>query len=540
MKNKRILLMLIVLVMIVSLVGCGTSSSDQSSGASEGASTGASSMASDSTEASSGPAKTSLTVCKSSDVNIITPFTDKLLPMNQDSAVMFSMYDPLLWRDSTDGSMNPCLAKEWSVSDDGLDYTFKLRDDVTFWDGTSMTAEDVAFTMDLAQTNPSMARIYYVGYESCEIVNDYEVVVHLSEPYAPFLNVFGGFGCLIMSKAYFEEVGWDGYLDKPMGTGPYKFVSKVAGSSITLEANEEYWDGAPPIKDVTWKFIADNNSQMLALEAGEIDLLLDAPVTSLRDIDESKGITWDYCPSYRMTVLSFNGNTGSIGLDENFRKAVACAIDYNSVNLAVLDGKGTRPPINTPVGYTARPLDGTYADPFGYDPVKAKEFLEASSYVPGTEWEVICISGTKEEGAAKVMQGNLQEIGINMQIAATDYASYIQNLMNVQYDGSLYAGMGPMFDADYVFMGFNRTASPFAADLAFDDIEHMNDIGLEALILTDVNKRIEIYTELANLVNEKAYSVLIYNDVTTLAYNKDLKGVVPVPAANYRLSDYSW
>ena len=161
-----------------------------------------------------------------------------------DYLVLNNIYDTLVFLDA-DGTIQPCLAREWSVSEDGLCYTFHLQEGVTFHDGTPLTAEDVVFTYDLSVQN-STGKALIINYDRAEAVDDSTVNIYLTAPYAAFLNGCASRAGGIISKAYYEQAGEDGYQSAPIGTGPYKFVSAVSGDTITWRPTRAIGASLPP------------------------------------------------------------------------------------------------------------------------------------------------------------------------------------------------------------------------------------------------------------------------------------------------------
>ncbi len=177
--------------------------------------------------------KTDIIIAVDADVETLHP-TD--FSTTVEMTVLNQIYDTLLYV-NPDGSEDPepRIAESYEISEDGLDYTFKIRDDVTFHDGTPVTVDDVVFSIEMYKASQYQGSQISV-LSSVEAVDDSTVVCHLDTPYAPFL--LGISSPNISSKDYYEEDP-DGFVTNPIGSGPYKFVSRTVATSLELEANED-------------------------------------------------------------------------------------------------------------------------------------------------------------------------------------------------------------------------------------------------------------------------------------------------------------
>jgi peptide/nickel transport system substrate-binding protein len=426
-----------------------------------------------------------------------------------------------------DGSKEPLLATEWSVSEDGKDYTFKFRDDVYFHNGKKMTAEDVAFSLNGAAATPA-GRVQLANYLETEAIDQNTVVVHLSAPFAPFLNAIAGRYALIVDKDYFAEVGIPGYQAAPIGTGPYKFVERVSGDHITLAANENYWNGVPPIKTITYKFMTDGNTQMLALENGEVDVLLNANITQVVQLPKDGNVKWEAVEASSIQSMMINAGKGP-GADKNFRKALQSGINKDELILGVMEGMAEPTDLFMARSFSGRPDDGTYKT-VPYDLEKAKEYLKASSY-RGEEFLIITPSGGKDEQVAQIVQGQLIELGINCILAAVDAVSYQQILVygTGEYGGSIRASGVSLVDADGLTMTYHTDTlqgqtNRYNAGWFSDEMDELLTLGR---VTTDPEERKAIYAKASDIITEEAYQVMFYCNLSVAAYNKDIKGVAP-------------
>lgn len=542
MKKRALAVTLAVACVMSTMAGCGnragasgstTAAGGGSSQQTEAAASGSGQQAA----APSGEKKDSVTVACAAEPDVFFSWYSKSNSNMDEVPILHNIYETPI-KLGPNNEHEPLLATEWSVSDDGLTYTLKLRDDVYFHNGDKMTAEDVEFTLDGAgHTSAGAAQL--ANYDDCEVIDENTVAIHLTDPYGPFLNALAGRFALIMDKSYYEEVGEDGYNENPIGTGPYKFAERVSGDHITLEAFDKYWQGEPEIKKVTFAVLSDTNTQMISLENGDIDVLINANVSALSKLTTDK-VKWATQDASSIDNLKFNCNKGP-AQDINFRKAVLYGINKEDVNIGVYEGKATVADIPIATGFSGRPDAGTY-ETIEYNPDTAKEYLAKSNY-NGEEFKIVCVSGTKDESAAQIIQGQLIELGINCVVNAVDSASYFATVeQSGDFDANLrFAGVS-VLDADGLFYQYN--SSILLAKGKYDAGIWNKDLDAklqEARVEVDNDKRKALYAEVCNMILDNAYGTALYYDLNACAYNANLKGVVPRSLTGlYFFNDWSW
>lgn len=354
MRFHKVLSLVLVLVLAGSiLAGCGNSNSTPASGA---ASTGGS----QGTQGSQ--AKDSLNVVTYADpIGVFPLHVDYSADKTRDGVFFQQVYDTLFRLDA-EGNPEPWLATEYEVSEDGLEWTFTLRDDVYFHNGEKMTAEDVVFSWETALAeNPTAATSMLNGLAAGEVIDDTHVKATLSHVSPAFLNMLCTQMGVIINKAYYEEVGGaEGYAAHPVGTGAYKFVSRTSGEKIVLEANEDYWAGAPAIKNVQISIISNISTQFLSLESGDADVVINADLSSCTKLQENSPVTWDSTGSTTRTLISFGWTKDYIRDDLNLRMAIQSAIRKEDLLAGVLFGQGKILDIDVVTGFPTSPDEGTY------------------------------------------------------------------------------------------------------------------------------------------------------------------------------------
>lgn len=454
----------------------------------------------------------------------------------KDVTILYNVYDTLV-RIDPEGNLVPHLAKSWEVSDDGLEYTIYLEENVYFQNGTHMTAEDVKFTIDNVKDTGNGTSLL-LNLKTCDIIDDYTVKCTLSSPFASFMTGLASRVGAIYCKSYYEENGPDILQESPMGTGPYCFVERIPGDQIILERNENWWKGEVPIKKVILKTIIDPNTQIIALESGEVDLLLNPAVSYLTHLDESRGVTWSYGTSSGQEMLYFT-EISTWGGNDNFRKAVQYAVNKKEVLTAVMEDYSYVLDISMPYTYAGAPdLEDCYI--VEQDVEKAKEYLAASGY-NGEEFKVLVNSGTAAEEIAKVIQGQLQqELGINMTIMAVDAATFDSiNYNRDQFDAVIRFYQSSLNDADTVAQVYATGTWGVELFGTWPFADEMADLYMRGRAAVGEERK-EIYAQVVSVINEYAVRVPFYVDINTVAHNSNLKGIVSHPLNMYYYDLLSW
>ncbi len=430
-----------------------------------------------------------------------------------------------------DEDLNPVLdlAESYEAISD-TEWEFKLRQDVKFHDGTSMKAEDVKASLEWAKGFTEVS-LYNDNIQSVEVVDDYTVRITTPTPSPVLLFNLTQHGNAIVPKKLIDE-GHD-FNTQPIGTGPYKFVSWTRGDQVEFEAFEDYYLGEPSIKHVIWKIIPEGSSRTIALEAGEVDLVIEVEAMDVERIQENdKLATIQYKPT-SVTWVMLN-NEKQFMDNENIRHAINCAIDKESVVTVALNGLGepalAQMPTNIP-GVTEENADQ-------YDVEKAKEWLEKSGVDPAEiKFSIICSDDTKKR-AGEVVQANLKEIGIECTLESMDLATYL----SATAEGDFVAAIGGygMSDTISYFNGVFHSKSINASNKS-----RLNNPEIDALIdqaskTIDKEEREALTTQCAAMLNQICSQAPLYQTISLRAFNADLEGVTINDAGELRIENVSW
>ena len=527
MKKKPFKMLLIALLAIsMFLAGC-SGNSNETGGSKEPAGDG-----------EAGPKKDTLVYGRGGDSASLDPISTT---EGETYRVTENIFETLVTYGEQDTTINPGLAEKWEVSDDGLTYTFNLRQGVKFHDGTDFNAEAVVFNFNRWMNGNADMFPYYTmfgGYKNDEghviqevkAVDEYTVQFVLKRQQAPFLKNLAMKPFGIASPAAVEKYG-EQFRNNPVGTGPFKFVEWKQNDSITLEKNPDYWqEGLPKLSKVIYRVIPENTARLNALVNGEIDIM-----DGLNNSDEATVLAND-----QLQVLERpSNNVGYIGMtvtrkpfdNKLVRQAINHAIDKQAIIDAFYGGKA-EPAIN-PLPPSLEGYNDQIKD-YEYDLEKAKALLAEAGYADGFEIDLWAMPVARPympeaQKVAEVIQESLSQIGITANIQSVEWATYLEKAANGEFDMFMLGWTGDNGDADnflYTLLDKDSIGSNNHSHYSNDEL---HDILIEAQTETDQAKRNELYMKAQEIIKEDAPWVPLVHSVPLLAAHKDVINYVPHP-----------
>jgi peptide/nickel transport system substrate-binding protein len=310
-----------------------------------------------------------------------------------------------------DGKFVPGIAS-WKISPDGKIVEFTLKKGISFHSGDPLTTKDVQFSHERAlKTNPTHQRAMR-NLDKFEIVNDYTCRFIFKKPDVLFIPTRS---LTIVSKSYFDKVGENQFVAKPVGTGPYKFVEWKMGEYIDIAVNENYWGTKPQVKQARFRFVKEDSTRVAMLKSGEADIIMSTPYALVKDV-ESSGFKTARLPTHPPTVIQFHNNNPAVPwYKQEVRLAIAMAVDGDAIVKNLFQGIPGRFTRLSPgeIGYDPN------LKQYPYDPKKAKELLAKAGYPNGFEMPLYYftgrIAGQKETAEAVVLYLNAIGIKANAQ-----------------------------------------------------------------------------------------------------------------------------
>ena len=512
--KKKLLAMACVCAMGISmLAGCG-SSAPAGDGGSAASETATSSAAAETTSADS-----STLIYGSNDYTRINPAIDEHGEIN------LLLFDGLTARDAENHVVEG-LAEKWDVSEDGLTYTFHLRDGVKWHDGEAFTADDVKFTIEAIMNpdNESEIASNYAEIDSITVDDPQTVTFKLKEKNVAFLD-YMTIGILPKHLLEGKNMQEDEYFRKPIGTGPYKLTEWVEGQSITLTRNEDYFKGAPNIETIVFKIVEDDNAKALQMKSGELNFAKLTPKDA-KSLAEEDGFTVYNMKTADYRGIMYNFNNPFWQENKNIIPAINYAINRQVMVDSVLLGDGI-------VGYgplQRNEYNDDSVEKFDFDQKKAKEIIEKAGWKMGDDG-IYEKDGKKLSFTVNVMEGDqvradlaaiasqqLKEVGI-------DCKSEIKSDIDWENQDAFLIGWGSPFDAD------DHTWKVFGTDQgsnynAYSD-EKVDEALKNARQTTDTAKRKQFYSDFQKaIVEDPPYTFFCYVDVDYVS-NVKINGITP-------------
>ncbi len=335
---------------------------------------------------------------------------------------MSNVFDGLTLH-ALDGALVPGLAETWEPLDD-LTWVFNLREGVTFHNGEAFTAEDVKFTLDrvLDPDRNATIRPLLENITAVTIIDDYTIQITIAEPDlmlpARLAELYGS----ILPKDYVEENGDDFIALNPIGTGPYIFQEWVKDEHITMVANEDYWGGAPEVKELIVRPIKDNGARVASLLAGEVDIINGIPVAQEPVVSNYPGVRSIKVPVPRIYYISIDVRKPPFD-NVLVRQAMNYAIDRQGIVDSLFSGFGVPAAVNYPRASWG--FDPTLA-PYPYDPDKARELLAEAGYPNGfdTEFDTFVGRLPAHDTIAQAIVSQLADVGINAKVNAFEFGVF--------------------------------------------------------------------------------------------------------------------
>jgi len=438
-----------------------------------------------------------------------------------DFRILMNVYDGLVrYKDGT-LEVEPALASDWTISEDGKEYTFTLREGVSFHDGSAFNAEAVVFNFDrmlkedhpFHNTGPFPLAFFFSAVETVEAVDELTVKFTLNAPYAPFLSNLAYPTGLIVSPAAVEAHGAE-FGRNPSGTGAFKFAEWRSNEAVVVEKNPDYWDGAPALDAVVFRPITDANTRTAEMLAGGIDLMVEVPPVALSEFQDDSFTVHEQAGPH-VWFLILNAKEGPFA-DKRVRQAANYAINKSAIVNDVLEGTAEVAAGPTPPAFAWAYNEAL--EPYPYDPDKARELL-AEAGAEGAELTFYVTEGGSGMldpiAMGTAIQADLSAVGLDVKIETYEWNTFLGEV-NPGLEGK--ADMAEMAwmtnDPDTLpFLALRTDAWPDKGGFnsGYYSNPKVDELLEAARVATDQDDRAKLYQEMQTIVQEDAPWVFVAN-----------------------------
>ncbi len=497
---KKLIALLLTVAMVASLVACGASTTPAPTAA-------APTAAPEKQEA--GTIQEASTVRTSADNDLVIALegaVGSLDPQNYSDTNSITaaggIYESLVTFDA-DRNIVPLLADSWTISEDGLTYTFKLKEGIKFQDGTDFDADAVVANFDRLLNKDNGLRMtgrWYngdVARVSVSAVDTYTVDMVLTEGWSSFLNVLTLF--MFMSPSAIETYGAD-IMYHPCGTGPYVLKEWVENDKVVLVPNKDYWGTVPSVDSLTILSVPEAGTRTAGLQTGEYDVVYPMTADQINAVSGDTSITITSTPSNIMRYVTLNADVEALS-DVRVRQAINYAVDKDAYVAVMYNGYAT-------IADSVFPSTISYYkshDVYKFDLEKAKALMEEAGYADGFDLTIWCDNTTQEIKGATFIKQQLAQIGINVEVVPYDIGSmdadiYVERdkatiqMWYVNWSASNFSA-----DSTVRALLYSGMEPPTSANTAYYENAEFDKALDDALLSSDPAVQAELYAKCQDL-----------------------------------------
>ncbi len=470
-----------------------------------------------------------LTIGRNEDSTTFDPIKSA---QNVDNWVFSNVFDVLVRVDASGTKLLPGLAESWTVSDDGLTYTFKLRD-AKFSDGSPVTADDAAFSLTrIRDDKGSLWADSFKIIDTVTAADDKTLVVKLKSKSVPFITMMALPNASVLPKKI-VEANPDAFAEKPVGSGAFAVEDWKRGDRIILKKNPNYWDaGHVSLDGVEWIVIPDDNTRMLNVQTGQIDVAITVPFSRVAEMKKDPDLTVRMDPSTREDHLLINHEHGALAKKE-VREALDLAIDKKAIVEAATFGLGEVANSYIPKGALYHYADNLQRP---YDPEKAKQMLKAAGAEGLTLNYIVNAGKETDEQIAVLLQQQLAKAGVTANLQKVDSSQSWDMLIAGDYDISVMYWTNDILDPDQktTFVLGHDTNMNYMTRYKNDKVK---DLVAAARLETDPAKREAMYVELQKTAKADVNWIDLYYSPYINVMRKNVSNFYQNPLGRFFLED---
>jgi peptide/nickel transport system substrate-binding protein len=407
-----------------------------------------------------------------------------------------NIFDTFLGRDAKSGQIIPRLAKSWKTIDPTT-WEFELQDGVKFHNGDALTSDDVKFSID-RMLDPNFKSPQFQNFSSIKevvAVNPTTVRIITADPYPALLAQLVNLS--IVPAKYTQEKGADALNTAPVGSGPYQFVEWRKGESVTLQANPNYWRGAPAIASVRFRAVPEPATRLADLQNGTADLVVGLDVDSIKQVQANTKLQVLSVNTERVAYIAFDPLGSGPTSKKEVRQAIVQTLDPKPISDALLAGQVS--PVATYLTSLHEGYDPTIS-PYPHDPDGAKALLAKAGYPNGVSLTFLT-SPAYDQRIVQAIQGQLEPVGINAEIQMVDQPTYLKKIQGSDHDwGDIRYGQWSCscLDADGVIYPLFRTGSIWSS---YTNPKFDSDVDQARTTLDEATRK-QLYSDATRILQD--------------------------------------
>ena len=458
---------------------------------------------------------------------------DPIIPSDNASIhTILLIFDQLVRTGCSGESIEPGLAESWTISPDNLTYTFKLRT-AHFSDGKPVTAEDVVFSLNRAAGKESRWASFYKPIKAVQALDPQTVKLTLKEPFTPIMANLAMWSASIVPEAIVAKDP-KGFANRPVGSGPFMLKEWRKGEKMIMAKNPHYRQAGKPYLDgVEFSVDPEDNTRMLKLRSGELDIAANVPFNMISTLEKAKRVNIVVNDVLRSDFILLNTTRKPFD-DIRVRQALNLAVNKEQIIKTILFGMGK-------VAKSTLPIMRYYNHdiaPYTYDPAKAKELLAQAGYPNGFESTMLVVSGEPTASqAAVVIQDSLKKIGVDIKISMLEGGTHWETTKSGNYDMAMSYCTSDTLDPDQI-IGFTML-TPGRADSYHTRFknEEINRLFVEGRTTPDGDQREQIYKKLLAMHYHDAPFIFLYHIPSVYAARDNVQDFRICATSNYRLEE---
>ena len=479
-----------------------------------------------------------LTIATTTDVVNYNP----LVGNSRSDYWMTNLMYPHLLSIGDDGSKSAELATDWGYVDDTTGF-YEIRDDMTWSDGTKLTAADVAYTMNAVKKDAPSGTFYgqMANFESAEAVSDTRVEIKLTQPDSSIVEEIGFWGNVVPQHV-FEPAGSvatfpnDGSNGGWVSAGPFVLENVQVGQSYTFDRTEDYplvEGGTPLPAKVVYRVFPDVNTEILALQSGEVDVIANSlPPAQVKTLQNTEGVEVAEVTGLGYSHMTYNMTNPDLAKVE-VRQALAHAADYNAIRNVVLQGQAVSTGSSPLMPVLSKYYDDSIKE-YDFDTEKSRDLMEKAGYTadangmfPVSFRLIYSLQDPVTSQWASLVKDSAAQAGITIELQGTERNTYLAMTNDGDFD--IYAGNFAIMDDPVTNFALSYLPDG-AINYTYVDDPELNGLIAKASQTFDEDEKISIMRDAAKIVNENVYDNIMYTQNLYVAYSSDWTGFISKPS----------